>query len=239
MPPQEPPSPHGLVAEVRALFEEPRVSTEVASRYFENLSQNLTTTEKAIGSGFLRITLALIAFLLLDSGLFEKVAVAGAELKRSGVLLLIFPLIIAFLTYQLNSRITFAHELRTTIALLYSHLAPAIYSGGLDLLMHYPSVRNIESYYGKLVCGRGKHLLEFSTTVLTVVMGFAPFVAVAYCLFRTFISPGVSLWPWLVAVLIAGIFLFRALVLDFFVPFGRNEEYYKRARPRGGSEEGK
>ena len=66
MPSQEPRPAHGLTVEVGALFEEPRVSDETASRYLEHLIQNLTTTEKAIGLDFFRITLAFAAFLLLE-----------------------------------------------------------------------------------------------------------------------------------------------------------------------------
>lgn len=184
----------------------------------------------------MRLSLAFLAFLLLDSGLVEKLNVAGAELRPSGVLLVAFPVLMAFETYQLQNRMMFAHELRTTIALVYRHVAPAIYRNGLDLLTHYPSARNIESYYGKLMSGRGRRLLDLSTTVVTVILGLLPLLAVIYCFARSFMSPSFAPIPWFVAALLAGALLIRTVAFELLEPLQRNVGYYERRGPEDLSE---
>jgi len=214
--------------EVQAIFEDPNVSTETKLAYLHSLNENLTTTEKAIGSGFMRVVLCFITFVLLDNGMVDKVILAGTEIKGTGVLLLLFPLIIAFLTYQLMNRVAFAHEIRTVIAFMYRHLSPAIYKNCLDVLTHYPSSRNIESYYGKLVHGKGLRLLDFSTSVVTCVLVFSPSLAVTYCLIRTFGRHDVAMSIWLISAIIAASLILRTFVMEFFKHIGKHDGYSNR-----------
>jgi hypothetical protein len=209
-------SQNKIVEEVQAIFEDKDVSTEVKLAYLHKLHENLNITEKAIGSGFFRIILSFIAFVLLDSGLIDKVSLVGTEIKGTGVLLLLFPLIISFLAYQLINRTSFAHEIRSAIALMYFNLSPTIYKKGLDLLTHYPSSRNIESYHGKLVHGKGLRLLDFSTSVVTILLSLLPFVAVVYCFVQTFQRDDVSTGAWILSFIISGILIFRTIVMEFF-----------------------
>lgn len=227
-----------LENEVQDLFEDQIISDELSLKYLETLERNLILTEKKINRGFLEIVLSFIGFLFLDIGIVEKVTILGTEFGQTGMLLLIFPLAIAFLKYQLNLRIVFAHDLRTTVALIYKNMAPKIYIHGFDLLTHYPSIRNIESYYGKLVEGGGRKLLDFSTTVVTIVLSFVPHLAVIFCFYRTYNIPNIPLWPWLVAILIASVFLLRSIIIDFFIPAGRTLEYSKRSNTTLAEESG-
>lgn len=217
-------------AEVRSLFEEPAVPEHIVLQYLQNLTENLAVTEKAIGTGFLRIALAFLAFLLLDVGLIEELGIGGAQIKRTGILLLLFPVAVAFLNYQMMSRIGFAQELRTVIALLYEHLAPAVYRHHLDLLTHYPSTRNVESYLSKLVRGSGRRISTISTWLVALLMILAPLLAVGYCLFRTFVAPDVPFAIWSVAALIAVALLFHAMVTHAFIPIERYDVSRNRRR---------
>ena len=148
------------------------------------------------------------------------------------MVLLLFPLIISFLAYQITNRISFAHETRSAIDLMYLNLCPAIYKYGLDLLTHYPSSRNIETYHGKLVHGKGLQLLSFSTSVVTAVFGLLPFVAVVYCFVQTFQRDDVSNGAWILSSIIAGILIFRTIVMQFFShvrsldPYSDRKKYY-------------
>ncbi len=219
-----------LESEVRALFADPPVPNEVIRQYIGWLKDNLSTTEQAIGASFWKAMLPFILFVLLDSGLVERVALAGAELKRSSFLLLLFPLGIAFFNYQLSCRVILAHELRTVIALLFKHTAPAIYHKGLDLLIQYPSIRNIETYEGKRAISlRSRSIVDLSTTIVTLALCIGPLIAIFYCFVRTYRYADLSKSLWLVSLVIAFLLVLRTEIL-FFSELEHKDVYAERKR---------
>jgi hypothetical protein len=218
----------GIAQDVLSIFEDSDVSIEIKLSYLHSLTNNLSTTEKAIGSDFFRIILCFTAFILLDSGMVDKVSISGTDIKGTGVILLLFPIIIAFLTYQMNHRVSFTHEIRKTIALIYRYIYPGIYKHALDFLTHYPSVRNIESYHGKLLNRKGQIWLDYSTSFVTLIMALAPLIAVVYCLLRTFKRDDVSIFIWLPAVIITACFFIHIFVLQIFQKVKDDDWYAKR-----------
>jgi hypothetical protein len=206
--------PPTIVEDVESLFSEPQITTDLVAQYTNSLLENLITTEKAIHKDFYRIVLLFLVFLLLDSGLVENVSVGGTQIKNSGYILIMFPFAISFLYYQLNGRVGFAHEMRTCLALIFRKLNPNLYVGGFDLLLHYPSIRNIETHQGKLAEGKtARAVLELSTTVVVFVFILGPVAALAYTLYRTRKHSDLPIVLWIVITVISAIFVIRALTL--------------------------
>jgi hypothetical protein len=201
-----------LDSEVASLFDGMKVPVELLEKFLGYLHDNLVTAEKAIDADFARMTLAFLAFLVLDSGLVTEVSLAGAKLTKSGELLLMFPLVITFLNYQAAGRLGMAHEIRTAIALIYKRLCPPIYQHGLDLLTHYPSIRNFETYESKLGDGRGSRLVSMcSTTGIFMLFLLGPPAAAAFCFFRIYQSLSRSTWAF--AVVASAALSLRTLLL--------------------------
>lgn len=207
-------NPTTIVEDVESLFSEPQITTDLVTQYTNKLLENLTTTEKAIHNDFYRIVVLFLVFLLLDSGLVENVSIGGTQIKSSGYILVLFPFAISFLYYQLNGRVGFAHEIRTCLALIFRKLNPTLYVGGFDLLLHYPSIRNIEAHQGKLVQGKtARAVLELSTTVVVSVFILGPVAALTYTLYRSRKYADLPMILWIGVTLISTLFVFRALSL--------------------------
>jgi hypothetical protein len=201
-----------LDSEVASLFDGTKVPVELLEKFLGYLHDNLVTAEKAIDTDFARMTLAFLAFLVLDSGLVTEVSLAGAKLTKSGELLLMFPLVITFLNYQAAGRLGMAHELRTVISPHLQAACPPIYQHGLDLLTHYPSIRNFETYEGKLSAGRGSRFVSMcSTTGIFMLFFLGPPAAAAFCFLR--IYPSLSRLTWAIAVAGSAALSLRTLLL--------------------------
>jgi len=205
---------HSLDSEIATLFDGTQASGEVVPQFLNYLHANLVTTEKAIGSDFTRMTLAFLAFLFLDSGLVTEVTLAGAKVTKSGLLLLMFPLLITFLNYQAWGRLGLAHELRTALALLYRRLCPPIYRHGLDLLTHYPSLRNFETYDSKVLDGRSARVVSMcSTTGILILLVLGPPTAAGFAFYRTYSDPSIGRLAWGIAVAMAAALSLRTFLL--------------------------
>jgi hypothetical protein len=206
--------PKTLEQEVEVLFSDPAISSDVATQYLTMLQENLYTTEKAIQTDFYRMTLAFLGFLILDSGIVEQVSIAGAQFKKSGYLAIVFPLVIAFLYYQFQCRISFSHDIRTCFALFYRKLNINLYRGFFDGFLHYPSIRNVESYQGKVDFSKTRRKIgELSTSVVTFVLSLGPIYAVAYTVYRARYYSDLPLAVWLASLLLSSLFIVRGLML--------------------------
>jgi hypothetical protein len=208
------PERNSIEKRIEILFSEPQPSQEVIADYTANLLENLATTEKAMTKDFYRIAILFLAFLILDSSLVEKVSVAGTAIQRSGYVLVLFPFVISFFYYQFSCRVDFSHEIRTCLALIFRKLNHNLYIGAFDLLLHYPSIRNVETYQG--IRGPGKKenfVLHLSTWAVTLVFSLGPMIAVGYMLYRAKTYPDLPIAIWIVVVLACLVFIVRSLVI--------------------------
>jgi hypothetical protein len=149
-------------------------------------------------------------FLALDTGILAKVSFQGAELQRTGLVLCTAPVAIAYLYYRYSTQMSFAHDLRTGSAVLYRSLDRRVYFGGLDLLTHVPSVRNLEAYDSVFAPRRLRVFHERTTDAVTVLLLLGPLAAIVYCATRLRSYPDVGIATWTVTVLLSVVFVLRA-----------------------------
>jgi len=163
---------------------------------------------------FYRIAVLFLAFLVLDSALVEKVSIAGTAIQRSGYVLLLFPFAVSFFYYQFQCRVDFSHEIRTCLALLFRRLNQNLYLGGFDLLLHYPRIRNVETYQGIRRPAKNElFILRLSTWAVTLILAFSPIFAVGYMLYRAKTYPDLPIVVWIAVVLACLLFVVRSVVI--------------------------
>jgi len=214
---------------VDELFENPSISTEIAQFYLNQLHLNLTDIEKSLQRDYGFMILFFLGFLLFDTGIISQLTIQGAELKRSGLVMVLFPVFIAFLNYQASCRIVFIHDIRTTIALLYGKLKDTFYTRGLDLLTHYATIRNIESYQSMLVrSNSSKVLSKIPTFLVFLIMWTGPLLAIAYSLYRAWHYNDLPFTIMIISSFISLIFSLRSLtMLSLYIP---EDPYVVRSR---------
>lgn len=100
--------------------------------------------------------------------------------------------------------------LRTAIAVLHRKLHEPVYFGGLDLLTHIPSVRNLEAYDSLFAPRRLRALHERTTDAVTILLLLGPLAAIVYCVVRLWSYPDVGVAIWAVTVLLSLVFILRA-----------------------------
>jgi hypothetical protein len=201
-----------LKTAVDALYQEPPASPELIRYYLSQLLANLNTTEALVQKNFYSMALTALAFLVLDSGIVPELTVQGVKLERTGILLSAFPVLAAVLNYQAHLRLSFVHDIRTVIALLYGRLHVQFYMGGLDSLLHYPSARHIDAYQTmRLQSLWQQRFLVVSTFLIAMFYRFAPAALISYALWRLhhYTDLPASFFWLLVATCV--FFLFRAL----------------------------
>jgi len=219
--------------DIKSLFSGTEIPTDLLNQYITGLTDNLAVTEKALNKDFFRIIIFFLAFVVLDSGLIEKLSISGTEIKRSGYILISFPLLISYFYYQFNCRVVFAHDIRICLALLLKRIHPELYFGGFDLLLHYPSIRNVESLQGKHVSGKLQNsLLNFSTTLVSAIFLLSPILALIYVLYRIGNYPDLPLAALIGVIIISTIFVIRSSILTFRPPM--EPDHYSQ-RKKGSS----
>jgi hypothetical protein len=202
--------PLSINAAVENLFGPERVPGDLALHLLSAWNSNLEATERRVDRAFLAAFALFISFLALDTGLLTKLTFQGAELQRTGLVLCTVPVAIAYCYYRYSTQISFAHDLRTAIAVMYRHLYSPVYLGGLDLLTHVPSVRNLEAYDSFFAPPRLRVFHERTTDAVTILLLLGPLAAIVYCIVRLWSYPDVSITTWAITALMSLVFLVRA-----------------------------
>lgn len=221
----------GLVERgIDQLFSEPSVPTDVACEYLRQLSSNLVVAEMRLERGYAYMAALVLAFFLLDTGILRTLPFQGGALERTGLLMILFPVILSFMNYQATSRVHFIHELRTAVALTYKKMNEAFYQYGLDLLTHYPSIRNLETFQSITVGFTARGFISTTTTLVALCLGLGPLIAVAYFLYRTWHFSDLPRGVWAVAAAISLILSARTFLI-FALDRKASSPYVER--PRG------
>ena len=202
--------PANVCFAVDELFREGSLPRDVVLHLLTRWTSNLEATEHRIDRALLAIVAVFAGFLALDTGVLAKVTFQGAELQRTGVVLCMVPVAIAYLYYRYSTQVSFAHDLRTAIAVLYRKLHEPVYLGGLDLLTHVPSVRNLEAYDSFFAPRNLRVFHERTTDAVTIVFLVGPLAALVYCLVRLWNYADVGVVTWVVALLLSILFVLRA-----------------------------
>lgn len=197
------------------LFAEPQVSTEILRDYLTQLHSNLLKAERLLSRIYFYIVLIFLAFLFLDTGLINTIKFHGTELERTGLVMVLFPALIAFLYYRAMAMLDFIHEIRTAISLIYRKMKETFYTHCLDLLTQYPSIRNLETFQGVLANGQKirRKVLIVTTTTVSLFLGLAPIVILGYSLYRTWFYIDLPRWIWILITVISSTLTVRALFL--------------------------
>jgi len=203
-------SAKSLEQAIDALFREPPVARDLALQLLNSWITNLRATESVINRQLLALTTVFVAFLALDTGVLRTLTFQGAELERTGLVLSVVPLVLAYLYYRVASQISYVHDLRTAIALLYKHLHEPVYSGGLDLLTHIPSIRNLEAYDSLRAPSAMKSFYERTTDAVTIILTLGPLVALVYALYRLWSYPDVGILLWSIITVVSLLLVIRA-----------------------------
>jgi hypothetical protein len=191
------------------LFREPPIARDLALQLLNSWIANLQATEALINRELLALTSVFVSFLALDTGILGKLTFQGAELQRTGLVLAVAPLTMAYLYYRVASQISFVHDIRTAIALLYKHLHEPVYSVALDLFTHIPSVRNLEAY-DSLRSPFTKKFYERTTDAVTIILTLGPLVALVYTLYRLWSYADLGIAPWTIITVVSLLFVIRA-----------------------------
>ena len=207
--------PFSVRTAVEDLFGHDPLPRDLALHLLTAWSSSLEVTERRIDRNLLLMAGLFVGFLLLDTGILAKVTFQGAELQRTGLVLSMVPAAMAFLYYRCVTLITFSHDLKTAIAVLYKKIHEPVYLGGLDLLTHTPSVRNLESY-GSVFVGRElKALQKRVISIVRNVLSLGPLVAIVYTALRLWKYADVGVAIWAVAVLLSLLFVLRTPFYSF------------------------
>lgn len=202
--------PTNVRSAVEELFGGESVPRDLALHLLTAWTSNLEATERRVDRALLAIVGVFTGFLALDTGILAKVTFQGAELQRTGLVLCMVPVAMAYLYYRYSTQISFAHDLRTAIAVLYRKLHEPVYLGGLDILTHVPSVRNLEAYDSFFAPRRLRAFHERTTDAVTIVLLLGPLAAIVYCVVRLWGYPDVGVAIWAVTVLLSLLFVLRA-----------------------------
>ncbi len=194
------------------LFSKPEVPADFVRDYLTQLHSNLIISEKLLSRNYAYMLLIFLAFLFLDTGLISKLTFQGAELKRTGIVLIMLPCIIVFLFYRSQALIEFVHELRTAISLVYYKVKSSFYTHHLDILIHYPSIRNLESFQGFVDEGSPsrKRINSVTTFLVAMIMGIVPMIAIIYPLYRSWHYDDLPKSVWFFVTLISLVICLRA-----------------------------
>lgn len=199
---------------IKELFQKPSISEETARSYLSELLTNLTTTETDLQKDFGYMIILILGFLLLDSSLIKEITVQGMNIQRNGLVMIIIPVICAFLYYQAMGRVFFIHELRTAISIMYGMIKSTYYMQGLDMLTQYASFRNIESYQGRYVRNKiGRFFYFLSTAIVTICLFLGPLSGITYLLYRSWFYTDLPRVIWIVAVSLSSILSIRSLFM--------------------------
>jgi hypothetical protein len=198
-----------ISSSIEELFGE-YLDREIALQLLNSWVANLQSTETKLNRDMFLIAGLFAAFLALDTGVFAKLAFQGAEIQRTGLVLLIVPMMIAYLYYRYSTQMSFVHDLRTAISLLYKKLHAPIYYTGLDLFVHVPTVRNLEAYDSFRAPLSMTKFHERTTDIVTILLFLAPLLAMIYCFTRLWKYHDIRLVVWIVAVVISLVFVVRA-----------------------------
>ncbi len=202
--------PTNVRSAVQDLFGHEPVPRDLVLHLLSAWTSNLEATERRVDHALLVIIAVFTGFLALDTGILAKVAFQGAELQRTGLVLSMVPVAVAYLYYRYSTQISFAHDLRTAIAVLYRKLYEPVYFGGLDLLTHVPSVRNLETYDTVFAPRRLRVFYELTTDAVTILLLLGPLAAIVYCEVRLWSYPDVGVAIWTITVLLSLLFVLRA-----------------------------
>ncbi|MFH0828792.1 MAG: hypothetical protein V1907_01270 [Candidatus Kerfeldbacteria bacterium] len=205
-----PKRPTDIRSAVDQLFDKEPLPPDLARHLLSAWSSNLNATERSVSRGFLAIVATFAGFITLDTKILTKIAFQGAEIGRTGIILCFATGAMSYFYYRCITQLGFAHDLRTAIAVLYRRLHEPVYIGGLDLLTHVPSIRNLEAYDSFYAPKSLRVFHERTTDVVTLALLLGPLVVVVYCTIRLWSYPDVRPVLWTVTVLAALVFVLRA-----------------------------
>jgi len=197
------------------LFADPPVSRDIALQLLGSCIANLEATEARINRALLALFGLFIAFLAFDTGVLAKITFQGAELQRTGIVLCTVPVTMAYLYYRYASQVSFVHDLRTVIALLYKNLHESVFYGGLDMLTHHPSVRMLESYDSFRAPPSMRTFYNTTTEVVTLVLLLGPLAALVYFIVRLWNYPDIGIVLWTITTALSIVFVVRALLFGW------------------------
>lgn len=220
--------PPAIPAAVEELFGKEAVARDLALQLLNSWLANLQSTEVRIRRQFTAIVGVFTAFLALDTGVLAKLAFQGAELHRTGLVLCMVPITMAYLYYRCITQVSFIHDLRTAIAVLYRKLYEPVYHGGLDLLTHVPTVRNLEMYDTFRAPSGMAALHKWTTNAVSLSALLGPVVAMLYCIIRLWDYADVGPVVWIVTIVLSAVFVVRAWL--FGAEIDRDEQFALRRR---------
>jgi len=207
--------PRTVGDKVDALFIDTAIPKDIALHLLNVWIDNLETTESQINKSLITTVGIIIAFLTLDTGILTKIEFLGTDLQRTGLVLCIVPVAITFFYYRYVSLMTFAGSLCIAIAVLYKKLHDPIYRSGLDMLTHYPSIRNLESFDAAQPLSRIRFFYRITTEVVQDVLFFGPIIGLAYCLYRLRHYPDIGPILWWIITIFSVLFIIRAWTFGF------------------------
>jgi hypothetical protein len=214
--------PDTLSAAIDGLFDNPPMPRDIALQLLNSWIANLQATETWINRQLLALFTIFVGFLALDTGVLAKLTFQGVELERTGLVLCVVPLTLAYFYYRFTSQIYFVHDLRTAIALLYKKLHAPVYYGYLDMLTHIASIRNLESYDSLHTPSTMRFFYDRTTDVVTIILLIGPLFALIYCIVRLWSYPDIGIALWIATTMLSIIFVIRALL------FGLGELHQNR-----------